>query len=134
MSLEELINYLVRLRLADNKKALCILELASNGEHPSKIYEECKATRDELRSYLNRVREKMGNGYKTFVIIKHVIPLLSDIKPVIVDGRCTLCGADMQVNCAIMSHLFHRHKDVVDYYVQWVIDKLRERVNGNKNS
>jgi hypothetical protein len=129
MGLVELIDYLVRLKLSDNKKALCILSLAVNNAPLDEIYMKCDAIKGEVRGYLGRIREKFGNGFKALIIVKYVLPLLNDIQPVVVNGRCTLCGCYVAVSQVATVHLLKKHRDFVDKYVSAVIEKLSKAIS-----
>jgi len=128
MGLYELIDYLVRLKLANHRKALCVLGMAANGEPTDKIYDVCNVSRAELKGYLSRAREKVGNGYKSLVIIKHVVPLLSDIQPIIVNNRCIICNTDLRYSQDALMHVRYRHRDMVAKYVDEVVKKLAKRM------
>jgi len=130
MGLHELIDYLVRLKLANNAKALCILEMAANGESPRRIYEACDATRYEFKHYLSKAREKMGDGFKTFIIIKHVLPLLDNIQPIIINNRCIICNTSIYYADAL-NHLHYKHRDIVEKHINKIIEKLVKRIARN---
>jgi hypothetical protein len=125
MGLYELIDYLVRLKLADHKKALCVLTLTIQGEPVSSITEKCDVYKNEARGYLARVREKIGNSNKAYIILKHVLPLLCDVKPLIINNVCTLCNKNLYYPQASMTHLLHRHRDIVKKYNDMIIEKLK---------
>jgi hypothetical protein len=129
MGLYELVDYLVRLKLADHRKALCVLSMVVQDVSWSEIYEKCGVVRGEVKGYLGRVREKFGNGFKALIIVKHVLPLLNNIQPVVVNGRCTLCGYYVAVSQVATAHLLKKHKDVVDKYVSAVIEELSKTIS-----
>jgi hypothetical protein len=125
MGLYELVDYLVRLKLADHRKALCVLNLVSQGESISTAVEMCNVLRNEARGYLARVREKMRNGFKAYIMIKYILPLLDDIKPIIVNNICTICNKNLSHPQVSMTHLLRKHGDIVKKYGDMVIEKLK---------
>jgi hypothetical protein len=129
MGIYELVDYLVRLKLADHRKALCVLTMVAQNVSSSEIYDKCGVLKGEVRGYLGRIREKFGNGFKALIIVKHVLPLLDNIQPVVVNGRCTLCGDYVAVSQIATMHLLKKHRDFVDKYVSAVIEELSKAIS-----
>jgi len=125
MGLYELIDYLVRLKLADHRKALCALYLLSLGESRSSAAERCGSFKGEVNGYLNRLKEKYHDGQRALVIVKYVIPLLDEIQPVVKDNKCLICGRNLYHIQVAMTHLYTKHKDLVESYVNKIIEKLK---------
>ena len=129
MGLYELVEYLVRLKLVGHEKVLCALALKSQGAPWSEIYEKCDVDKNVVRAYLTRSMEKVGNMNKALIIIKYVVPLLSDIKPIVIDNKCTICNTNLYHTQVALAHLRYRHRDIVEKYVDEVIERLARRVS-----
>jgi DNA-binding CsgD family transcriptional regulator len=125
MTLYDLVEYLVKQRLAGNKKSMCIYSMIVEGKPPKEISEVCDITKSGVKSYVSRVIEKMGNGHRAVIALKHILPLVLKIEPIIVGGRCRICGAEAFHPIEALNHVQYRHRDTIEHYTKQIISTLK---------
>jgi predicted DNA-binding protein YlxM (UPF0122 family) len=137
MSLKETVKYLVIQKILGKKSALCIIKNYFNGLSPSEILDICNVSKNEIIAYVKKVIEKAGSTIKAEIIVKHVINYI-DMVPTLrnddenvgnMNGTCPLCKKYFY---NLPYHIYIRHEDVLNKYVEFIVWMLREKINGRK--
>jgi len=125
MTLYDLVKYLVKQRLAGNDKSMCVYSMIIEGKPPKEISVMCNISKSGIRHYIRKVVGKMNNGHKAVAVLKHVLPLLLRIEPIIVGGRCRICRAEISYRKGAMNHVQYQHRDIVEHYTKQIISILK---------
>jgi hypothetical protein len=141
MPIIDAIRYLVLERISRDDSAINALIDYINGMSPVEIATKYGMSKDVVRGIWTRVLEKCGSHQKAMALVRHVIPLLMSITPIVKQNEnaieCTVCGAifvkHRHVNMAVTNHVKTTHWDYVEKATEYIVSKLKEMVlNSNK--
>jgi len=126
----DVIRYLVIKALANKFQQVVILkEYFVDGFSPSDLSARYCIRKDVIRGYITRIHEQIKNKLVIKPLLENVYPLLEKISPVIENVcRCKLCGEVMHCN-VVEYHIRYHHRDVVDEYVDSIVEILKKRIN-----
>ena len=138
MGLREVLEYLTILQLSGRGNAVeALYAYFSNGGFGSvsELAQRYGLTKHQLRSYVQRVLEKVPGPYRASrarLYIRYLAPLvLRSVKPIIEarDGYalCTLCKRTFTLDSAVAtSHICAMHRDLVENHVDQIIAILKK--------
>jgi DNA-binding CsgD family transcriptional regulator len=118
--------YLIGIALAD-PKLLKVYKMYVDGLSPATIASIIGLSRDSVRGLIRRVQEKAGTP-RAEIMLKHLLPLLTSIEPIIVDGWCKVCNTYVGTGIAALHHVRTMHRDLVLGVSLQVVEELRKRV------
>jgi len=133
MGAKELIEYLVLKQLAGRSEVLWIIyQYYIHDESISSIAERFNMSKATVRSYIQRVREKVSTQ-RARILVKYIVPEVFKLKPIAtrVLGRryiCTHCYAELPSGRMMEHHIKDVHTDIVEKSVNQVLKNLKERI------
>jgi hypothetical protein len=129
--LASVLEYLVLKMLAGKEEVVkALYDYFVEEGSPSTIATKYGLSKHQIRGYVQRIMEKTGSGIKARVLMKYTIPIIIKIKPVTkkVNGSvaiCGLCNEELPIQI-IEDHIKKKHTDIVNEYVNSVIEVLRK--------
>jgi len=122
----ETATYLIGIALAD-PKLLKVYRMYIDGLSPATIAEVTGLSKGSVRGLIRRVQEKAGTP-RAEALLKHLLPLLTSIEPVVVDGYCKVCNTYVGTGIVALQHVRSMHRDLVLRISLQVVEELRRRV------
>lgn len=133
----QVLRYLVTHALAGNMHVIDgLYDYFVNRASPSEIGARYGLSKHVVRGWVQRIIEKVPSFERARVLIKHLVPYVRKIRPVMerVDDnrvRCRLCGEKM-IRSLARDHVERYHGDLVDEYVYSIIELLSRSLNSKK--
>jgi len=118
--------YLAGIALAD-PKLLKVYRMYVDGVSPATIADITGISKDSIRGLIRRVQEKVG-APRAEAILRHLLPLLMGIEPIVVDGWCRVCNTYVGTGIAALHHVRTMHRDLVVRISLQIVEELRRRV------
>jgi len=118
--------YLTSIALAD-PRLLKVYRMYVDGVGPATIAEVTGLSRDSVRGFIRRVQEKAGTP-RAETVLRHLLPLLMSIEPIVVDGWCKVCNTYVGTGIAALQHVRTMHRDLVLRISLQIVEELRRRV------
>lgn len=133
-----LVRYLVIKALSNNFIAInAILDYIVKNESPSTIAYRYGISKHQVRGYVQRILDKVGNLYIASKILTILHPLIKDMKPLISltprGTYCRLCETWV-VKHSAEEHVRRKHKDLVNLYTIKLINALKYSKKEKKSS
>jgi len=132
------LKYLVTQALAGNMHVVDgLYDYFVNRMSPSEIGTKYGFTRHQVRGWVQRIMEKVASYERARVMIKHLVPHVKKIKPIVKkvsddEVQCTLCGERMHRSLA-RDHVERYHRELVTEYVFAIIDTLSKSLSSNRS-
>jgi hypothetical protein len=117
------VEYLVMLALSGRYDVLEALRLYAEGLSPNQIARLFKVNKRSVVSWIHRLRVHIHPVYAP-ILIRRILPLLRDIKPIVGGYTCILCGITFKAHSSIAVHVLLKHKDLITSYTKQVLAKL----------
>jgi DNA-binding CsgD family transcriptional regulator len=118
--------YLASIALAE-PRLLKVYRMYIDGAGPATIADATGLSRGSVRGLIRRVQEKAGTA-RAEAMLKHLLPLLAGVEPVVANGWCMLCNSYVGTGTAVLYHVRHVHRDLVLKISLQVVEELRRRV------
>jgi len=118
--------YLTGIALAD-PKLLKVYMMYADGAGPAAIAEATGLSRDSVRGLIRRVQEKAGTP-RAETVLRHLLPLLMSIEPIVVNGWCKVCNTYVGTGIAALQHVRTVHRDLVARISLQIVEELRKSV------
>ncbi|MBW2675539.1 MAG: hypothetical protein JRD89_19370 [Deltaproteobacteria bacterium] len=138
MTLRDVARYLVVKALVGRNIIEPLYEYLVLNKPISEVAERHGLTKNQLRGYADRIREKSFGSYaRARAYLKALYPFIKKIKPIFIcdeDGYC-MCVLCKKVvgNGGYERHIETNHLDVVVKHVYTIIESVREKIlNGRK--
>jgi hypothetical protein len=74
------------------------------------------------------VCEKAASPRRAAIIARALLPMVRGVEPIVVNGKCKVCGAYVRDSYTAAMHVRSRHADIVEKVVSRIVEELRRRV------
>jgi len=115
--------YLTGIALAE-PRLLKVYRMYVDGVGPATIAEVTGLSRDSVRGLIRRVQEKAGTP-RAETVLRHLLPLLMSVEPIVVDGWCKVCNTYVGTGIAALQHVRTVHRDLVVRISLQIVEELR---------
>ena len=105
-------------------RLLKVYRMYVDGVGPATIAEVTGLSRDSVRGLIRRVQEKAGTP-RAETVLRHLLPLLMSVEPIVVDGWCKVCNTYVGTGIAALQHVRTVHRDLVVRISLQIVEELR---------
>jgi hypothetical protein len=145
MGIKEAVRFLVKRRLAGDERTIKAIEMVFiSSMSPSDVEKATGVSRTNIKSKILQFTQYLGNSTKAAIVVKHVLPVVMGIEPIIVDVdrfsfKCKLCNNVSTIGVRTvqpkLNHIEIYHKGLVNDYTEMVLKKLRQALpNGGSSN
>lgn len=128
-----MLEYLVLKILAGKEDVVkALYDYFVEGVSPSSIAMKYNLSKHQVRGYIQRIMEKSGSSLRAKVLIKHIIPIVTRLRPIVKKAGnslalCSLCGEELPLQI-VEDHIKKRHPEVVAECVNTVVETLKRSI------
>jgi hypothetical protein len=136
MGVKEAVRFLVKRRLAGDERTIKAIEMMFiGGMSPSEVEKALGVSRTNIKSKILQFAQHLGNSTKAAIVVKHALPIVMGIEPIIVDVdklsfKCKLCNKVSVIGVRNvqpkLNHIEIYHKGLVNDYTEIVLKKLKQ--------
>jgi hypothetical protein len=136
MGIKEAIMFLVKRRLAGDERTIKAIEMILlMGMSPSEVEKALGVPRTNIKNKILQFTHNLGNSTKATIVVKHALPIVMGIEPIIVDVdklsfKCRLCNKVSVIGVRHvqpkLNHIDIYHKGLVNDYTEIVLKKLKQ--------
>lgn len=138
-STEAVLEYLIIKVLAGRDNIVrAIHDYFVNSVSPSSVAMKYSLSKHQVRGYIQRIIEKTGSVIKARVLLKHAIPVILKIKPIVKEAnshivKCILCGEELP-NQIMEDHIRKRHASLINEYLESTVEIMKKNIALSHNS
>ncbi len=138
-STEAVLEYLIIKVLAGRDNIVrAVHDYFVNSVSPSSVAIRYSLSKHQVRGYIQRIVEKTGSVVKARVLLKHAIPIILKIKPIVKEinghiARCGLCGEELPSQI-MEDHIRKRHAGLIDEYLESTVEIIKKNITLSRNS
>lgn len=136
MGIKEAVRFLVKRRLAGDEKTMKAIEMVFlRNASPSEVESVLGVRKTNIKSKILQFAQYLGNSTKAAIVVKHTLPVVMGIEPIIVDVdrftfRCKLCNKVSTIGVRNvqpkLNHIEIYHKGLVNDYTEMVLKKIKQ--------
>jgi len=136
MGIKEAVRFLVKRRLAGDEKTMKTIEMVYlRNASPSEVESVLGVRKTNIKSKILQFAQCLGNSTKAAIVVKHTLPVVMGIEPIIVDVdrftfRCKLCNKVSTIGVRNvqpkLNHIEIYHKGLVNDYTEMVLKKIKQ--------